>query len=355
MKKFNRYIYIGDIHWSQYFREFIQKYDDWNTFFYSAWDLFDRWRFSYQNFLVIEQLFNEGKFNMALWNHDLFYIFSKWLEFDWEMKRKAFKEKESNKIEYLKIKNYYNKLYYYNWWYDTDYSFELDNNWEYNFQEEKQENKEVETKMSHVANFLWKNFNIYVIDQNNNLIIHWWIPILPSGDIVEVMIDNKMISWIELLKKVNDWFKKLDPKSIGILDNYDIDKDMYHNVLKNMERFSKNLKTKDIYNYYWWRHLSPTWFDSSMYDKSEIIRNTLISELNNKGINNIILWHWHNREVNRENFNNKNSKYWENNRIIRIDRSFVENNYRYWNLWYIILDNDNKIIEVWDFHWNKIN
>lgn len=336
MIKIKRYIYIWDIHASYKFKDFINKYDDGKTFFYSLWDLFDRWDFAYENILIMKKLFNEGKFNMVLWNHDLFFLFSKWLNYNTIIKDTILKSNLDIKdYEWLIQRN--SNLYNMNWWIQTDYSFmnNTDVSW-------------TKKRIEETINFLWWNFNIFLIDHNKNLLIHWWIPILPSWDLVHTNLNNKFLWWIDLLTQISIGIKKMDVNSLLMLDDFN-NGDTFYNTLSIMERFQDNLNTKDIYNFESTRYLSPIWYSSSLYDTNDVVRNTLIKELNKHGIENIFLWHWQNKEISDKIYKNKDSKYWKDNRIFRIDRSHIIQNNTNWTIGYAIFDNNNKVIEIGEY------
>lgn len=337
----NRYIYFWDIHWSESFKNFIDKYNDWKTFFYSTWDLFDRGRFSYENFVIIKELHEQWLIDISIWNHDLFFILSKWLEYNWKIKRYIV-ENNYDITKYKSILEYHKNFYSYTWGINTDDSF-IRNFWTlYSI------TKETIDKFIEVSDYLWENFNIYIKDHNNNLIIHWWIPILPSWDLVHMEIDNKLVGWIKLLEKLNNWFKILDEKILKLIDVWIIDNE--EEILSKIERFQEWLKTKDIYNFSDSKYLSPTWYESALYSTNNKVYNELLMELNNNQINNIFLWHWHNREVYDQDFNDHTSEYWKNRRVYRLDRSFVEKDWKYWTIWYVVFDNKNNLVESWSFN-----
>lgn len=75
-KKFDRIIYFGDLHGTEYFKPFIKKFDNGRTMFVSMGDLFDRGDHSYEIYKIIRKLHSKGKFQMVLGNHDLFLLLS---------------------------------------------------------------------------------------------------------------------------------------------------------------------------------------------------------------------------------------------------------------------------------------
>lgn len=339
MNNIKRYIYVWDTHWTHLFSSFINKYNDGKTFFYFLWDIFNRWNFSYENYETIVNLHKKGLCNMVLWNHDLFFILSKWFMYEmWKMNDIVNKNNDNWKIQ--RIKNHFQTLFNMNWWYQTEKSFILNFWWNW-----VSETIEVEKKYSEVANYLFENFDIYIIDHNNNLLIHWWIPILPNNNIVHIWYNNSYICWIELITKINEWFKKLDIEAISILDGW-INNDDKENIISAMIRFL-NIPEESL-KYTSSRYLSPVWYDNSLYDTNKDIQDTLLLELDKNNINNIFLWHWHNKEICDSDFCDKTK--WEWKRIFRLDRTHKETSeWSYWSIWYAIFWKDNDIIAIWTY------
>lgn len=342
-KNIEKFIYVWDTHWSSNFLDFVEKFNDWKTFFYFLWDIFDRWLYSYENYEKIIELHQKWLWTMILWNHDLFFILSKWLMFNiWEI-NKTIVQKD-NSVNFKKVLNYHNALFNYNWWYQTEYSF-LRNFW-WKWVSETEDTQKV---YSEVANYMLKNFDVAMLDHNNNLLIHWWIPILPTWDLVEIEYKWKFLKWVELLLEISKWVKQLDYNAITILDQGIEDwKSDY--IVSAMNRFCDTKGWDENLKYWEVRYLSPTWYDSSMYDKNEIILNTLLKELNNNNIENIFVWHWHNKEVINQKFNDVKSNYWLHRRVFRLDRSHIQNaKWEYWSIWYAIFDKNNILIETWTY------
>jgi len=339
MKNIDRYIYIWDIHGSWKLNNVIDEYNNWRTFFYFLGDLFDRWEFSYQNFKKIQELHKLWLANVVIWNHDIFFLMSKWLKYNTIIKQKILEK--STMAEYNYIKQYYDELYLFNGWEQTDNSFKKALHKDLDYEEY---NEKLEELYIEVVNYLFSNFDTYIIDHNNNLLVHWWIPILPTGELVTINIDNELYSWVELIKKINQKFKLLETEWFEILESWIDWYNKAENILSLMLRLWLLKKSESIYNYWQSMYLSHIWYNSSLYDKSEIVRNTLIKELNEQWLNNIFLWHWWNKEAIDSDYWNYKSKYWEYNRVFRIDKS-----YNYWDLWYAIFNEKNELLKTWVF------
>lgn len=337
MNNIKRYIYVWDIHGSYKFNNFIDTFNNGSTFFYFLWDLFNRWLYSYQNFQKIKKLHSLWLADVVIWNHDIFFLMSKWLTYNTIIKKKILKKTTMDKYNY--IKKYYDNLYFFNWWNETDDSFKrnISNTlWLQDY------NNILESRYIEVVDYIFSNFNIYIVDKNNNLLIHWWIPILPTWELVTINIDNELYSWYELVKKINDKFKLLEIDWFELLESWIKWYDKAENILSLMLRLWLLKNPDTIYNSWKSMFLSPIWYNNSLYDKNEIVRNTLLKELDEKWLNYIFLWHWWNKES--ENNTDIKSKYWLYNRVFRMDKS-----YNYWDLGYSIFDKNNNLLSIWQF------
>jgi hypothetical protein len=310
--------------------------------------------------LKIKELYNKNQFDMVLWNHDLFFIFWIWLSEEYDgfllkkiKNNKKYKDNYNNYAKLWKETLFYLKN---NWWDMTINSIleiKKDSYFKY---ETKLTKNEINERLNEIAEFLY-NFELYKIDNNNNLLIHWGIPILNDWSIVSIEYDNTMTNWsIELLKAFNHWLKNFDlwimtalitGASAEYQDFNMFEKMKENNLIKDVETINKLIyRTISTQT-----HFLPNWYLNSYYLSNEIIWKSLKNELKKQKINALIVWHcWNN--IYNEWFNNINSDYWkhllnQDNTIIRIDRSYLKKYDKWWNFWYIIYENW-KYINVWD-------
>lgn len=332
MKKFKRYVYFWDTHWTSKFKDFIKKFDDWETFFYCLWDIFDRWQFSYDNFLEIKELHKKWKLEAVLWNHCLFFLFNKLLGIKNKYSDNALKNWWEDFYE--KVFSTYSKLYYMNGGLSTDESF---------IQKAVFFNQQIEDLYLDTAVYMIENFKLCIKDKFNNFLVHGWIPIMPNNGLVwaEVFLEKKY--WIKFIEELNDNFinkknKDINLRVIQLVDGI---------ILKNDYITEKDWE--DIIFRNEPRYLSPTWFENELYETDKKIKNRLLKELDDNWLDKIFVWHWWNlNEI--KTLKDKNSKYWENleNRIFRLDRSFKHNDNQTY-IWYTILDENWNFIEYWEF------
>lgn len=298
---FERYIYIWDIHGSKRIVEFLQKENDWKTFFIFLGDLFDRWSFSYEVFKEIEKLYKQWRIWGCLWNHDLFLIFSQLSNVSRE------KNKQMFKIPW-------------NWGPNTFKSFE--NNIKYR----KKENIPTWAYLIYVSNFLLENFWLYYIDELNNLSIHWWIPSFFDWELVwESFEYNKFTYWLDYVKKINSLMKEKDDETLEKLTStYSTDSIIRQNNLFWESNYWMPLKyeSKD----YWM--FVPNWYLNREYTLNKKINESVINELNRNKLNRLFVGHDWNNLINIKNIQNSD-------RIIRLD----------YNIWIVILNKENQLID----------
>lgn len=342
------HIYVWDTHWSERFIDFIEQYADWVTNFVLIGDIFDRWLASYQIIEKIKDLYAQWKIKMVLGNHDLFYIFWKlyniWtLKFN-EIFSLSISEEEYEKLN--KLFKIYNDQYFRNWWVETNNSFKLwilAKNMKNNFNPEnfirdwfKDQDyleEEYNKYCLDIAKFLFTSFDIFHIDELNNISIHWGINILPNWDLVAEKIDWEFVSWVERLRKYNEKLKNFDyeilKKLTAYFDNYkhQIFIEMKENWFINWKAFHNTDNTDYI----------PTWMPNYLIDKYEEVRETLIKELDENWLNRCIMGHYSN-EYNKFNETPKNQRYY------RIDRNFIWA----WNFWVLILDKYWEVLKIDD-------
>lgn len=320
-----RYIYIGDIHWNEWFVDFVKKYNNWKTFFISTWDLFDRGRDSFWVFSTIKELYEKGLFEMVFWNHDLFFIIPN-----------IYPEHPDSHI--------FLNQFEYNGWNKTMDSFienllgiSISERWA-NPLSLKLKRGELNDKLFWITKWLFDKFNIYYIDPLKNIVIHWWIPITFDWDIIWENINWKFVSWLDYIKLLNEWLKNKDFQTIKKLTAlYPADKILF-----------------DCKKEYWWTYIYeefkeydnylPTWFNNQIYKESEKSMNWLRKELDKFWLNRLISGHICNT-------NNNFGKEDNQDTFLQLDRSFVyskKNFMRKW-IWYAILNTKNEIIEIWTY------
>lgn len=362
-KKIENFLYFGDVHWSQYFKDFIQKYYDVKTKYISVWDLFDRGEFSYDVFEIIKNLHKEWKFEMVLWNHDLFFIFWK-LYWVWVEKLNNMFDLNLSEEEYVdlnKLFSIFKQQYYWNGGQETDKSFyeavfwnsyikymkkdsNFDTNdlylfdnqeWLNNYIYENKEKLEIEFNnyCLEVVEFLFKSFKLFLVDDLNNLIVHWWMPILPNWDLVYEETNWRFIWWLELLSDYENKLKNFDYITIKKLSAYfDSFKDDIYLKMKN----NWFLNWWKFYNDEAWYYIR-TWYPNILYDKEDSVRETLIKELDKNKLNCIITGHYRNefigfRETHRD------------QRYYRLERNYIKND----NFWYLIMNLYWEVLEIDD-------
>lgn len=348
-------MYIWDIHASSIFKIFIEKYNDDNTTFISLWDIFDRGPSSYENYLIIKELFEKEKYSMVLWNHDLFFIFWIWLseKYNWFLLKQLKGHKRYN--DYLSLwKEAYSYLVY-NWWEETLDSILERHSWLYWQKVSNLSEDEQNERLNEIARFLYQ-FNIYQIDENKNLLVHWGIPILNDWSTVLIQEKKEITkTWLETLEVFNKWFRELDLWFLIALvtwasseyNDFNILYDMKnHNVLKNPKLMESLLNRIDTST-----HFIPTWYLNDFYFSHEIAWKTLKEELKKENLNALIVWHCGNN-IPEEWFCNIDSDYWKHlltqtESLIRLDRSFIKKFWAWWNFWYLLV-RDWIYIEVWD-------
>lgn len=322
-EKIERYIYVWDIHWNEWFKDFVDKYDDWKTFFISTGDLFDRGKDSYWVFSTIKELYERGLFWMVLWNHDLFFIVPK-----------VYPDHPDSATFY--------DQFMYNGWDNTIDSFveslsgvSKQMRWMNPVWEDKE--KEIKEEIYWMAKWLFNNFDTYYIDPLENLIIHWWIPMALSGDVIGENVNWKFISWFDYVKFLNDWFKNND----------------FETIRKMTSVYPTDYIFADCKSYYWWTYdhdkfyrkfynnYLPTWFDNQTYKEDVRAMEGLRKELDKNKFKRLISGHI-------GNFDDKFGKEDNQDTFLQLDRSCIKMNERNWmrGIWYAILNTNNEIIEI---------
>jgi len=358
--KFKRFIYVWDIHGSEFLEEFIYNYDDGKTKFYFLGDYSDRWFYLYKNYLIMKKLVEEWKLEFVLWNHDFFHMFWEWLK-----KGKIQSKIQKEIVKQWKVLTDYELLQWYNLalkdsngWEQNDRGILLDAIDRWIILDTEEEQKDYLEKINkEIADFLWEHWQLYIIDDRNNFLIHGGIPILPSQELVWGIIKDKwMIYGIDYIKEIAKGIKTFDLELLYRIDS-PVDVDYEYKVISEMERFG-NIKNRNysIYEFVSKRLVSCIWYNNWLYE-GDLIRNILQKELNEKWINKIILWHWQNKTYDFEYKKwSKQNIYFENNNILRLDRSHVLVKkfwFPLWNLWYAILNEKNELIETNDFPWKS--
>jgi len=360
VKNNKRTIYLWDLHWSDIFSDFINLNNIDNTKFVSLWDIFDRWNNSYEIYLTIKKLYENNQYDMILWNHDLFFIYWIWLseKYDWFLLQEI-----KNNTKYSKNYDKYTSLWKETLMYlinnggDLTIDSIIENHmWMYWQKKTDLSQLEINKRLNEVAEFLY-NFNLYKIDENNNLLVHWWIPILNDWSIVSIEYDRNITNWwIELLEAFNHWLKNLDLWIITALITWASAEYQDFNIFEKMKA-NNLIKDVELINSLIYRsintttHFLPNWYLNYYYLSNEKIWKSLKTELSKNNINALIVWHSWN-DIYDEWFCNINSDYWkhllwQNNTLIRIDRSFLKKHNKRWNFWYITYENW-KYIKVWD-------
>lgn len=257
MTKFERYIYIWDIHWRKEIIKFFDFFNDWKTFFILTWDFFDRWHYSFEVFQKIKKFKEKGILEWVLWNHDVFFIFN-------------FLQKETK---------LYEAQYLMNWWVETNKSFIL------NFEPSLDNLEDFNKKMIEVAEWLLSNFNLYYIDELNNLIIHGWIPVFENWLLIWEYFDWKYYEWLDYIKILNKKLKKLDKDTILKFSwKYESKKIINDISIKN----NANLKFYDFKDY---TNFLPTWYNNLLYYNNPAILKTIKTHLKFHWLNKLIVWH----------------------------------------------------------------
>lgn len=326
--KFDKTIYIGDIHWNKRFLSLVKEYDDWKTKFILVWDFFDKWKNSAEVFYKIKELKETGKLDWVLWNHDLFFIFSflptKYIpSYVKEKYRTQFSIKSNGGGE-------------------TFHSF---------FNYFKKNNLDSKKEFENIAKWLFSNFNIY-LEYQNNFIVHWGISISSKGAILWDLIDWTFYQGIELIKMYNKKLKEFDTK---ILNKFTA---LYSPIKTCNENIKRGITTiEDLAWTEYFELFLPTWYHNSSYFKNESKYKSLIKYLKEKKINRLICGHdymgWDTIMIFDEH---------QNERIVNLDRAGEA----IWNwdeiekdraIWYCIIDNSWYKVETKDFwsYWTKIS
>lgn len=349
----NRTIYLWDIHSSQLLKSFIQSYYTLETLFISLWDIFDRGSNSYENYQIIKELYDKKQYDMVLWNHDLFFIFWIWLS---EKYNGFLIDRVKNSWSYEKYKLLWKEaLSYleYNWGDKTLDSILERHSWLYWIKQSNLTEEEQYKRLNEIAKFLY-SFSIYKVDSNNNLLVHWWIPILPDGSIVSMLVNNTMtVSSLDLLEKLDKGVKELNLDILFALIWWESTEYNSRTILYDMKeaKLIKDEKKINSLRLDTSRYFIPTWYLNRVYFSNDIIGKSLKEELKKLNINALIVWHdWN--EVYEEWFNNISSNYWkhllwQSQTLLRLDRSYIEKNRVYWNFWYAIFE-DKNFIKIWD-------
>lgn len=344
---FKRYVYIADPHGSELFVDFINKYNDWVTKFYILWDIFDRWECSYEIIEKIKVLWNEGKLDMVLWNHDLFFLMWFWLHYWWDniVSRLAEKLYWKNNKDIERIWEIFYKQFYLNKGWKTIDSFER---WYW-----KDRLKE---KTNGIVNFLWQ-FNLSKRDDLGNYLVHGGIPILEDGSVIWEENIWEFLSWIKYVEKINSLMKNLD-----IITLEKLSAEYHHYAIEIYDEMNKRGLIIDE-KISWYQVMdypvffSPTWFGNSFYTKLKKVFVALRWELNRNNIKRLIVWHWFNTT---SDFSNLNSPYAIQfyNTVICMERCGIvskerkDNNWNvikeYSNFGYCVINIDNEVIEIWD-------
>ena len=292
-KKIERYVYIWDIHWNKNILNIFNKYNDWKTKFILLGDLFDRWNSSFEIIIKIQELYNKWILNWVLWNHDLFFIFT-----------------------YLK--NYSSDIYrnqlLLNGWKSTIKSFRKNVQYRWNYI-----HNDILKFCIDISKWLLENFNLYHIDELNNISIHWWIPVFFDWNIIWDIYDNTFIYWIEYIKKLNKLIKLKDTQTINNFTALNNTKE----ILTNNKNYYNTKYDNSFINDYSW--FIPTWYRNKEYINNIDIQTSIIKELDNNWLKKLIVWHDF-----ADNTNNNIQ-----NRIFRIDMQ----------CWILVKDRYNKVLE----------
>lgn len=349
-------LYFWDLHWSSYFVDFVRKYDDWFTKFVSLWDLFDRGPDSYKIYLEVKRLYSQWLFDMVLGNHDLFFIFWIWLseQYNWFLLPRVKNNRRYSDYVALWKEAYYSLQLF--WGESTLDSILERYSWIYWSKKSNLFEDEQIKRLNEVAEFLYQ-FNIYKLDENKNLLVHWWLPVLNDWSVVSIQVDWKMTSgWVELLEACNKWYRDLDFWLIIALvtwasseyQDFNILYDMKkNNLLKDSVLMDKMLSKIDTAS-----HFLPMWYLNDLYFSHEKIARTIKDELVKENITALIVWHCGNK-VPSEWYNDLTSDYWshllsQKNTIIRLDRNFLQVDCKFWNFGFILLDKKWKYVDIWD-------
>lgn len=326
MKKFDRYIYLGDIHSRREFIDFVQEQDDNKTFFILAWDLFDRGSYSLDVFFTIERLYLEGKLQIVLWNHDLFFI--------WYMN----KNYHQTKLFEINSSNLYSDIHYnINYQYDKAkmlYCSPLDT-WYTEGQElflsYERENSDFSPKektmsfLTYMAKFL-SQFNLYYIDDLKNLTVHWWIPFFTNWlPVWHHNKNNEWVAWLDFVKDLDILLKENKAEWLTFL-SWSLDSDTLVN--ENKEYYQDLTLKGPIDSYKWLYWFVPTWYLNREYETNEDVYLGLIRELEKNNLNHFFCGHDY--SSNFDSYNNLT-------RVYRLDL---------W-IWYVIMNQDNKLITKW--------
>lgn len=302
--KFEKYIYIWDIHWKKEFCKFIDERDDWKTFFILMWDLFDRWNYSYEVIEKIKEKHKEWKLHLILWNHDLFLIF--WYLLNWS--RWTFKWQ-----------------FDFNGWKNTYDSFEKNVKYRWLYQKNWETCKSVLTYIHEVCEFLLNNFDLYYVDELWNLSIHWWIPFLFDWTpIWDSFWFNDYKEWFEYVKELNKLMKQKDELTLSKL-TWIHETDSIVRAINSVHwLWIQNYKIEKDFTQF-----VPTWYLNRNYDENKDIYDWMIKELDKYWFNRFFCWHdW------KYIIEDKNVK---DDRIIRLDR----------HIWFAVFNNKNELIESW--------
>jgi len=260
----NRYIYIWDIHWNKNIIDFINKENDWKTFFILMWDIFDRWNYSFEIFECIKKIYLQWKLQLVLWNHDLMFILSTLTNY----LKNNFLEQWKHPSNWMnKTLKSFRKNIQYKDWINTSFS-------------------KVKTYMFETANFLFKNFNTYYIDDLNNLSIHGWIPIMEDWNIVwESFWYNNFSIWLDRIIYLNNKLKNFDEETLRkYLSIYSTESILRNNSVFYNKSYLYNQWDKDYCMFI------ETWFLSRFYEDL-VIKKSLENYLDNIWINRLFIWH----------------------------------------------------------------
>lgn len=348
--KFKRFIYFWDIHSSEVILEKLKEYDDWKTYFYFLWDFFDRWHFSIEVFFSLKKIVEEGKWAFVFWNHDLWFMFSHLLR----NIKNSLQEEITEKWWYsnfLITTNLYWKLLLLNWeetindikTFFEEYNWKKKIKYPYTYYNWEpivlpKEIQSVEDLYVYMINFFVKNWNLALVDNFNNLLVHSWVLIAKHNITNEAKVLYQQYKWefiwgVDWLLKISKDFKEnLNFEALLYYDTwlykeiYDKSKIFYYKDEKTSSGFNAfNTLEKVDYNLTNWTINSMISFNNELYDfyfdyRNQKMYDKLVEELNNNNLNKLIVWHWFNM-VEKENFEEK-MRILE--RLTRLDFSYMK-------------------------------
>ena len=321
-------VLVGDIHGSRLFKQFVHTFPS-DTHFVLTGDLFDRNAYSDEVFETVRKLHEEKRLTLAIGNHDAMFLFSQWFRPGAQSRFAKRATETISEIDRNALYQIYKEQFEMNGWAATTFAFA------------QAYGLHVADAIDDIVDFL-AEFGLYAIDPVGNAIVHGWIPVLITNELVWEEIDGKYVSGFDYVKALDEWFRNLDTETLYKLTARDrsCGPKLFEDIKRN-GAIRDELELKG--NFHYVTDALPTWFASSVYIRYPETTKTLRAELDRNNLGRLICGHWMNENPA---FGTENdlelTKFGDT--VLRLDRSWIGLD----NFGYAIVDSENTILDIGD-------